>query len=75
MAEARFLSPQQIDRLPSSPADRQIYYGSEPSQFGDLRLPKVLGDCPVAVVIHGGCWKYRHGDFTADPAPSRRHGA
>jgi acetyl esterase/lipase len=66
MAQAQFLSPQQIDRLPSSPADRRIHYGSEPFQFGDLRLPQAPGSHPVAVVIHGGCWKYRHGDLTAD---------
>ncbi|AFY93296.1 esterase/lipase [Chamaesiphon minutus PCC 6605] len=66
MAAAQFLNPQQIDRLPSSPADRRIHYGSEPFQFGDLRLPQAPGSHPVAVVIHGGCWKYRHGDLTAD---------
>ncbi|AFY93330.1 hypothetical protein Cha6605_2247 [Chamaesiphon minutus PCC 6605] len=43
MAQAQFLSPQQIDRLPSLPADRRIHYGSEPFQFGDLRLPQAPG--------------------------------
>jgi acetyl esterase/lipase len=34
----------------------RIAYGSEPLQFGDLRLPPGRGPHPVAVVIHGGCW-------------------
>jgi acetyl esterase/lipase len=66
MTEVQFLSPEQVDRLPSSPADRRIHYGSEPFQFGDLRLPSASATShPVAVVIHGGCWTYRHGDLRA----------
>jgi hypothetical protein len=33
----------------------RIAYGSDPLQFGDLRLPSGPGPYPVAVVIHGGC--------------------
>jgi acetyl esterase/lipase len=66
MAEAQFLGPQQVNQLPSSPADRRIHYGSDPLQFGELRLPQSSGRHPVAVVIHGGCWKSRHGDLVAD---------
>src|SRR5262245_43877582 len=65
-AEAQFLSPQQVNELPSSPADHRIQYGSGPFQFGDLRLPKTTERHPVAVVIHGGCWKAKHGDLVAD---------
>jgi acetyl esterase/lipase len=63
---AQFLRPQQVNALPSSPADHRIQYGSGPFQFGDLRLPKASHRHPVAVVIHGGCWKSKHGDLTAD---------
>jgi acetyl esterase/lipase len=63
---AQFLGPQQVNALPSSPADHRIQYGSGPFQFGDLRLPKASQRHPVAVVIHGGCWKSKHGDLTAD---------
>jgi acetyl esterase/lipase len=66
MAEAQFLGPQQINQLPSAPADHRVHYGSGPLQFGDLRLPQTSGRHPVAVVIHGGCWKSRHGDLIAD---------
>jgi sugar lactone lactonase YvrE/pimeloyl-ACP methyl ester carboxylesterase len=33
-----------------------IAYGSEPQQFGELRVPRGRGPHPLAVVIHGGCW-------------------
>ena len=34
----------------------RIAYGTEPSQFGDLRVPEGSGRFPVIVIIHGGCW-------------------
>ena len=66
ISEAQFLGPQQVNALPSSPADHRVQYGSGPFQFGDLRLQKTSQRHPVAVVIHGGCWKSKHGDLTAD---------
>jgi len=39
------------------PADARIRYGDDPLQFGDLRLPPGGGPHPVAIFIHGGCWK------------------
>ncbi|HXG57113.1 MAG TPA: alpha/beta hydrolase [Vicinamibacterales bacterium] len=53
------LRPSDVDRLPSKPADARITYGTDPLQFGELRLPKGNGPFPVAVVIHGGCWVSR----------------
>ena len=66
MAEAQFLGPQEVHQLPSSPADHRIHYGNDPLQFGDLRLPKTSGHHPVIIVIHGGCWKSKHGALVAD---------
>jgi acetyl esterase/lipase len=44
---------------PPPAADARLAYGTEPLQFGDLRLPG--GDAPpLAVVIHGGYWKATH---------------
>ncbi len=53
------LRPSDVDKLRSKPADARITYGTEPLQFGDLRLPTGTGPFPVAVVIHGGCWVSR----------------
>lgn len=32
-------------------------YGTDPSQFGQLHLPRSGGPFPVVVVIHGGFWR------------------
>lgn len=55
-AVPRNLSFEDVEKLPRPPADQRIPYGSDPSQFGDLRLPKGKGPHAVVVVIHGGCW-------------------
>jgi len=43
--------------LPAPAPDERVPYGSDPAQFGDLRLPAGSGPHPVAVVIHGGFWR------------------
>src|SRR5262249_34488464 len=44
---------------PQSPVQR-IAYGSDGSlQFGILSMPAGTGPFPLAVVIHGGCWRAR----------------
>jgi acetyl esterase/lipase len=48
-------TPEQIAAMPVSVPER-VAYGSDPLQFGELRLPRGRGPFPVAVVIHGGCW-------------------
>ena len=53
---AQTLGFEDITKWPSPSADHRIAYGSDPSQFGDLRLPQGKGRHPVVVVIHGGCW-------------------
>jgi dipeptidyl aminopeptidase/acylaminoacyl peptidase len=42
---------------PPPAADARIAYGSEPLQFGDLRLPEGDGPHPLALVLHGGFWR------------------
>ena len=42
------------------PADHRIAYGSEPLQFGELRLPKGADSVPLVVLIHGGCWRSQY---------------
>lgn len=53
---AQNLTFEDIQKLPTPPADHRIAYGTDPLQFGDLRLPHGKGPYPVVVVIHGGCW-------------------
>jgi acetyl esterase/lipase len=47
----------QFQSLPSNPADHRFSYGADANQFGDLRLPSGAGPHPVAILIHGGCFK------------------
>jgi acetyl esterase/lipase len=37
-------------------ADHRLTYGSDPLQFGELRLPRSKGPHSVAMLVHGGCW-------------------
>lgn len=47
----------EITALPVPPPDHRIAYGGHPLQFGELRLPEGPGPHPVAVLLHGGCWR------------------
>jgi len=46
---------------PSPQEPLRLVYGSDPLQFGDLRVPKGTGPLPVVVVLHGGCWVNAYG--------------
>ena len=50
------IGPNEVNALPSKPADARVAYGPAPEQFGDLRLPAGRGPFPLAIVIHGGCF-------------------
>lgn len=39
----------------------KLAYGSTPSQYAELFLPKGPGPHPVVVLVHGGCWTVRFG--------------
>jgi acetyl esterase/lipase len=54
--EADLMTPSQLHALPSKPADYHLSYGTDASQFGELRVPSGAGPHPVAILIHGGCW-------------------
>ena len=43
-----------------APADHRIAYGSDPLQFGELRLPGGNARVPLIVFIHGGCWRAQY---------------
>ena len=43
--------------MPLPAPGARIVYGTDPEQFGELRLPPGAGPFPVVVLIHGGCWR------------------
>ena len=45
----------------------KIAYGSDPLQFGELRVPEGEGPFPVVVFIHGGCWLAEYDITTTRP--------
>jgi acetyl esterase/lipase len=54
-------------------------FGADPSQVGELHLPRGKGPHPVAVVLHGGYWQTEYGKLvtgrsrsTWPPAAGRR---
>jgi acetyl esterase/lipase len=40
--------------------DLRMRYGSDPSQFVELRFPKGKGPFPLLFVVHGGFWQARY---------------
>jgi acetyl esterase/lipase len=62
------MSPAEFQALASSKADYRIAYGEGRDQFGDLRIPAAKGPHPVAILIHGGCWKSDYATLS-DTAP------
>lgn len=54
------MSSDDILTLPPPPADARIAYGSDPPQFGDVRLPKTKSPAPVIMNIHGGFWRAKY---------------
>lgn len=63
LGAAQNLTFEDIKKLPAPPGAQRIAYGSDASQFGELRLPPGKGPHAVVVVIHGGCW-YSEYDLT-----------
>lgn len=47
--------------IPTVPADHRLFYGPDPSQFGDLYLPGQAGPHPVVIMVHGGRWQAQVG--------------
>ena len=51
------MTPQELSSLPTQPPDQRISYGTDSSQYGELRVPTGPGSHPVVVLVHGGCFK------------------
>jgi acetyl esterase/lipase len=62
-AAAQTRSPVQLATATVPAGARRIAYGTDPLQFGELRLPSTKGPHPVAIVVHGGCWLAKIGNM------------
>lgn len=62
-AEAQERGPFELATAPVPDGAVRVPYGSDPLQFGELRLPGGEGPHPVAVIVHGGCWVARLGSL------------
>ena len=51
------MTPEDLAALPIRAPDRRIAYGTDSSQFPELRIPAGTGPRPLVVLIHGGCFK------------------
>jgi len=49
-----------ILNAPPPPADARLTYGTDPNQFGELRVPKSQGPFPVLMNMHGGFWRAKY---------------
>jgi len=56
-ATAKLMTPADLAKLPSQAPDQRIAYGTDSSQYGELRVPAGPGPHPVVVLVHGGCFK------------------
>ncbi len=50
------LSWRDVEALQPPVPPQKIAYGSEPLQFGELRVPPGTGPFPLLMLVHGGCW-------------------
>jgi acetyl esterase/lipase len=54
------MSSDDILKLPPPAADARLAYGSDPNQFGEVRLPSEKGPFPVVMNLHGGFWRAQY---------------
>ena len=55
---------------PESETPLRRFYGPDPSQYGDLRLPTGPRRSGTVVLLHGGWWGPKYGAGNLDPAAS-----
>lgn len=54
------MNSEDILKLPPPPADARVAYGTDPNQFGEIRLPKSGSPFAVVMNIHGGFWRAQY---------------
>lgn len=60
---AQSRSPLDLANAEVSAGGRRVAYGADPLQFGELRVPSTPSPHPVAIVVHGGCWRAKLRDM------------
>jgi len=63
VAAAQTRGPLDLANAPVPAGAQRIAYGTDPLQFGELRVPSTPGPHPVAIVVHGGCWLAKLGNM------------
>jgi len=63
VAAAQTRGPLDLANAPVPAGAHRITYGTDPLQFGELRVPSTPGPHPVAIVVHGGCWLAKLGNM------------
>jgi len=56
VAAAQGRGPLDLANAKVPAATERIAYGTDPLQFGELRVPTTKGPHPLAIIVHGGCW-------------------
>lgn len=51
------MTAQELMAIPHGNADHRVMYGSDSSEYGELRVPAGRGPHPLVILIHGGCWR------------------
>ncbi len=59
---AQTTNPLDLLKEAAAPGER-ISYGSASLQYGELRVPDGTGSHPLAILVHGGCWRARIGQM------------
>jgi acetyl esterase/lipase len=54
------MNSEDILKQPPPPADARLSYGTDPNQFGEIRVPKSKGPFPLLMNIHGGFWRAKY---------------
>ena len=61
---AQTTNPLDLLKEAAAPGER-IAYGSSAQQFGELRVPDGQASHPLAILVHGGCWRAQLGKLPA----------
>ena len=60
---AQSRNPIELASVPAPQNAKRIAYGKDPLQFGELVVPATPGPHPVAIVVHGGCYLAKLGNY------------